>query len=69
MLCRPFVWSVQRRKRTMETSYGILKIVGVFGVALGLMAYELISLRKLMREENKSESTQTTDGTRSSTDV
>lgn len=53
----------------MEASYGILKIVGVFGVALGLMAYELISLRKSMREENKSESAESTDGTRSSTDV
>jgi hypothetical protein len=69
MLCRANAWSVQRRKQAMETSYGILKIVGVFGVALGLMAYELISLRKSMREDNNSESAETTDGTRSSTDV
>ena len=53
----------------MDTSYGILKIVGFFGVALGLMAYELISLRKSMREDNKSDSAETTNGMRSSTDV
>ncbi|PPD00391.1 MAG: hypothetical protein CTY31_04415 [Hyphomicrobium sp.] len=69
MLRCAFMWPVQRRKRAMETSYGILKIVGVFGVALGLMAYELISLRKSMREENKSESAETKNGTRPSTDV
>lgn len=51
----------------MESSYGILKIVGVFGLALGLMAYELISVRKSIREDRLTPSDKPIDRDRSET--